>query len=246
MEAKQCSAVFKPRNFQREERVVFGAEISHYMAVGCISARETWLEWKSLRTIVTMEVWTKEDEAQVRFGTILKYMESFLENTHFRTCLTNCHLVSLLWGDLRPCRRVPQLQRRCSSFTLAWTSPIECHQATFADSKSSRLWSMDIHGHEEPTLCLTQLQAIISNLFQDISMVFCGTGSSFAGGAGDSFGCRAQDVWRDLGPGIWNWWRHGRRGKRQWYRMEAASKAGDFMVICQYVNLKHAQSRVVF
>lgn len=44
MEAKQCSAVFKPRNFQREERVVFGAEISHYMAVGCISARETWLE----------------------------------------------------------------------------------------------------------------------------------------------------------------------------------------------------------
>jgi hypothetical protein len=106
--------------------------------------------------------------------------------------------------------------------------------------------SMDIHGHEEPTLCLTQLQAIISNLFQDISMVFCGTGSSFAGGAGDSFGCRAQDVWRDLGPGIWNWWRHGRRGKRQWYRMEAASKAGDFMVICQYVNLKHAQSRVVF
>jgi hypothetical protein len=44
MEAKQCSAVFKPRNFQREERVVCGAEISHYMAVGCISARETWLE----------------------------------------------------------------------------------------------------------------------------------------------------------------------------------------------------------
>ena len=174
MEAKQCSAVFKPRNFQREERVVFGAEISHYMAVGCISARETWLEWKSLRTIVTMEVWTKEDEAQVRFGTILKYMESFLENTHFRTCLTNCHLVSLLWGDLRPCRRVPQLQRRCSSFTLAWTSPIECHQATFADSKSSRLWSMDIHGYPWPWRAHALSYTAPSHHKQSISRYFHG------------------------------------------------------------------------
>ena len=46
---------------------------------------------------------------------------------------------------------------------------------------------------------------------QWFSPPFCGC--CFAGGAGASSGCRAPDVWRDPGPGIWKWWRLGRREK---------------------------------